>query len=225
MIRIISFSEVTSNAQPKSLSYPLAVMMLGIFVSLLGFGCTHDHKVDLKPETFVRISDIGKGEKLVIRVKDTRIQKAISKKKSDLKVTSDHAINTVNIYASSSVRDTVSDKVMECFERLGFNTSKYGNNSNRKVIVEISKLQLNYQRKVGLKIPEVHAQMETTLRVQARYGDQSFKKNYSTRMTKSHRMLTGKFKNERLINNSLSIAIQKMFDDPQLLQFLSPGKP
>jgi hypothetical protein len=38
-------------------------------------------------------------------------------------------------------------------------------------------------------------------------------------------MLTGKFKNERLVNNSLSMAIQKMFEDPQLLQFLSPGKP
>lgn len=94
------------------------------------------------------------------------------------------------------------------------------------IAVEISKLQLNYHNaKVGLKIPEVHAQMETTLRVQARHGNQFFKNTYSTRMTKSHHMLTGKFKNERLINNSLSLAIQKMFDDPALLQFLLPDKP
>jgi uncharacterized lipoprotein YajG len=161
----------------------------------------------------------------VIRVKDTRIQKAISKKKSDLKITSDRSIDTVNIYASSSVRDTVSDKIMAGFERMGFHPSKHGNNSSRMITVEISKLHMNYQRgRIGIKVPEVHAQMETILRIQARHGNRSFKKVYSTRMTKSHRMLTGQFKNERLVNNSLSMAIQKMFDDPELLQFLLPGK-
>ncbi len=199
--------------------------MLGVFVSLLGFGCTHDHKIDLNPEIFVRVSNIGKGERLVVRVKDTRSQRAISKKESNLKVTSDRAIDTVNIYASSSVRNTVLDKIMEGFQRMGFHPSKHGNNSSRVITVEISKLQLNYQEgKAGLKIPEVHARMETILRVQAIHGDQSFKSIYSTRMTKSHHMLTGKFKNERLVNNSLSMAIQKMFDDPELLRFLLPSK-
>jgi uncharacterized lipoprotein YajG len=197
--------------------------MLGVFVLLLGFGCTHDHKIDLNPEIFVRVSNIGKGERLVVRVKDTRSQKAISKKESNLKVISDRAIDTVNIYASSSVRDTVLEKVMGGFERMGFHPSKHGNRSNRMITVEISKLQLNWR--AGIKIPNVHAQMETILRVQASHRDQSFKNIYSTRMTKSHRMLTGKFKNARLVNNSLSMAIQKMFDDPELIQFLLPGKP
>ncbi len=152
-------------------------------------------------------------------------KKPFPKKKSGLNVTSDRAINTVNIYASSSVRDTVSDKIMEGFERMGFHPSKNGNPSSKIIAVDISKLQLNYQGgKAGIKIPEVHAQMETILRIQANQGNQSFKKTYGTRMTKSHRMLTGKFKNERLVNNSLSMAIQKMFDDPELLHFLSPGK-
>jgi len=107
---------------------------------------------------------------------------------------------------------------------MGFHPSKHGNHSSRMITVEISKLQLNYQSgKIGIKIPDVHALMETILRVQARHGDLSFKNIYSTRMTKSHRMLTGKFKNERLVNNSLSMAIQKMFDDPELLQFLLRG--
>jgi len=226
MTRIINFLETLSSAQQKSLSYPLMGAMLGIFVSLLGFGCTHDHKINLNPEIFVRVSNIGNGEKLVVRVKDTRSQKAISKKESNLKVTSDRAVNTVNIYASSSVRDTVLDKVMTGFARMGFHPSKHGDNSSQTITVEISKLQLKYQGgKVGIKIPEVHAQMETILRVQASHGNQSFKNIYSTRMTKSHRMFTGKFKNERMVNNSLSMAIQKMFDDPGLLQFLLPGKP
>lgn len=200
--------------------------MLGIFVAFLGFGCTHDHKIDLKPEIFVRVSNIGQGEKLVIQVKDIRSQNAISKKESGLKVKSGRAVNTVNIYASSDVRDAVSNKVMEGFERMGFRTSKHGNNTSRTITVKISKLQLNYQRgTAGIKIPEVHAQMETILHVQAKYGIQSFKNTYSNRMTKSHRMLTGKFKNERLVNNSLSKAIQKMFDDPRLLQILLPNNP
>jgi uncharacterized lipoprotein YajG len=224
MTKIINCPEVQGDAQPKILSCSSIGIVFGLFVSLFGFGCTHDHKIDLKPEVFVRVSNIGNGERLVIRVEDSRTQKAISKKKSDINVTSDRAINTVNIYASSSVRDTVSEKILEGFERMGFHTSKHGNNSSRLIIVDISKLQMNYQRKVGLKIPEVHAQMETILRIRASYKNQSYKKIYSTRMTKSHRMLTGKFKNERLINNSLSMAIQKVFDDPQLLQFLLPGK-
>jgi hypothetical protein len=226
MTRTINFPEVPSGIRQKDSSYPSMWTMLGLFVSLLGFGCTHDHKIDLNPEIFVRVSNIGKGERLVVRVKDTRSQRAISKKESNLKVTSDRAIDTVNIYASSSVRNTVLDKIMEGFQRMGFHPSKHSNHSSRVITVEISKLQLNYQSgKVGLKIAEVYAQMETILRVQASHGDQSFKNIYSTRMTKSHRMLTGKFKNERLVNNSLSMAIQKMFDDPELLRFLLPGKP
>ena len=226
MTRITHFPEVPRGAQQRSLSYPLIGTILGLFVSLSGFGCTHDHKIDLNPEIFVRVSNIGQGERLVVRVKDTRSQKAISKKETNLKVISDRAVDTVNIYASSSVRDTVSDKIMAGFERMGFHPSKYGNNSNRMITVEISKLQMNYHRGgVGIEIPEVHAQMETILRVQASHGNQSFRNIYSTRMTKSHRMLTGKFKNQRLVNNSLSMAIQKMFDDPELLQFLLPVKP
>jgi hypothetical protein len=115
---------------------------------------------------------------------------------------------------------------MEGYQRMGFHVSKHGTPSNTKVTVEISKLLLNYQRgRVGLKIPEVHAQMETVLKVKANRKKQIFEKIYSSRLTKSNRVLTGKFKNERLINNSLSMAIQKMFDDPQLLQFLLPIKP
>ena len=201
------------------------ILLLGMLTTLLTFGCAHDHKVNLNPEIFVRVSDRGNGERIIIRVLDTRAQKAISKKESDLKVTSEHSINTVNIYAASSVRDTVSEKIMEGFARMGFHPSKHGNSSDRKLSVEISKLQLNYQRGTdGLKIPKVNAQMETLLRVDARHNNQSFKKTYQSRMTKSHRILTGKFKNERLINNSLSMAMQYMFDDPELLQFLSPGR-
>jgi hypothetical protein len=52
-----------------------------------------------------------------------------------------------------------------------------------------------------------------------------FKNIYSSRLIKSHRMFTGKFKNVRLVNNSLSMAIQKMLDDPHLIQFLLAGRP
>jgi uncharacterized lipoprotein YajG len=189
-------------------------------------GCTHDHKIDLHPEIFVRVSNIGKGEQLTVRVRDIRSQKAISKKVSNLKLSSDRAVNTVNIYASSSVRDTILDKITEGFQRMGFHTVKPGRPTNRKLEVEIYRLQLNYKSgNLGAKIPEVHAQMETILRVRAAYGNQMFKNIYSSRLIKSHRMFTGKFKNERLVNNSLSLAIQKMFVDPNLIQFLLAGGP
>ena len=98
--------KVSNNPQHRSSFYPLVWIAVGILTLLSGFGCTHDHKVDLKPEIFVRVSNIGKGERLVVRVRDARSQKAISKKQSNFKVTPDRAIDTVNIYASSDVRDT-----------------------------------------------------------------------------------------------------------------------
>lgn len=218
--------EIYDSSRFRKSAYSLIWTIFGLFILFSGFGCSHDHKINLNPEVFVRVSNIGKSERLVVRVNDIRPQKAISKKKSDLKVTSDRSINTVTIYASSNVSDTVSEKIMEGFERMGFHPSKHGGNSSRTIIVEITKLHLNYQQgKIGIKIPEIHAVMETTLRVRARRGAQSFKNIYSTRMTRSNRILTGKFKNERLINNGLSIAIQKMFDDPELLQFLAPTTP
>ncbi|MCH7499406.1 MAG: hypothetical protein IH886_05270 [Nitrospinae bacterium] len=118
------------------------------------------------------------------------------------------------------------DKITEGFQRMGFHMVKPGRLTNRKLEVEIYRLQLNYKSgNLGVKIPEVHAQMETILRVRAAYGNQMFKNIYSSRLIKSHRMFTGKFKNERLVNNSLSLAIQKMFDDPDLIQFLLAGRP
>ena len=222
MIRTINFTECLGGTRFKRACYFLVWLVPGVLASLTGFGCTNEHKVNLNPEVFVRVSNLGKGERLVVRVNDIRLQKAISKKESNFKVSSGRAINTVNIYASSNVRDTVLDKVTEGFERMGFHPSKYGNPSSKKITVEISKLQMNYEReKIGLEIPEVHARMETILRVTASNRNESFKKIYRTRMTKSHRIFTGKFKNERLINNGLSLAIQKMFGDPELLQFLS----
>ncbi len=201
-------------------------LRITIFIPLLALGCTHDHKIDLHPEIFVRVSNIGKGEQLTVRVRDIRSQKAISKKVSNLKLSSDRAVNTVNIYASSSVRDTILDKITEGFQRMGFHTVKPGRLTNRKLEVEIYRLQLNYKSgNLGVKIPEVHAQMETILRVRAAYGNQMFKNIYSSRLIKSHRMFTGKFKNERLVNNSLSMAIQKMLNDPDLIQFLLAGRP
>ena len=113
MRKIYDFPKSSTLTNYKSLLYPLMWTVIGIYVLISGLGCTHDHKVNLKPEIFVRVSDIGKGERLVIRVKDVRSQKAISKKQSDLKVTSDRAIDTVNIYASSDVRDTVLEKVLD----------------------------------------------------------------------------------------------------------------
>jgi len=201
-------------------------LVLGISIPLLGLGCTHDHKIDLHPELFVHTSNLGEGQRLLVRVKDTRSQKAISKKESGFQVESGRALNTVNIYASSDVMDTVSDKIMEGFQRLGFHPVRHGNRPGRKIIVELFRLQLNYQiGEAGLKVPEIHAQMETVLRVRATRGSQSFKNIYRSRMIKSHRMLTGKFTNERLVNNSLSMALQKMFEDPKLLQFLAVNPP
>ena len=200
-------------------------MRIAIFIPLLTLGCTHDHKIDIHPEIFVRVSIIGKGERLAVQVRDIRAQKAISKKVSNLKLSSDHAVNTVNIYASSSVRDTILDKITEGFERMGFHTVKSGRPTNRKLEVEIYRIKLNYESgNLGAKIPEVHAQMETILRVRATYGNQKFKNIYKSQLSKSHRMFTGKFKNERLVNNSLSLAIQKIFDDPDLIQFLLTGR-
>jgi uncharacterized lipoprotein YajG len=201
-------------------------LVLGSLIPLTSIGCTHDHKIDLHPEILVRPSSIGEGKILVIQVRDTRSQNAISKKETGPRLKKDRALNTVNIYASSSVRDTVQDKIMEGFQRLGFRPIKHQRGSGPILQVDISRLQLKYQSgNLGAKIPEVHAQMKTILRVRATHGSRSFKNVYQSRMTKSHRMFTGKFTNERLVNNSLSLALQHMFEDAKLVQFLASGLP
>ncbi len=200
----------------------LGCLILGTLSPLTSIGCTHDHKIDLHPEIFVRPSSIGAGKTLVIQVRDTRSQNAISKKETGPRLNKGQALNTVNIYASSSVRDTVQDKIMEGFQRMGFRPVKYNRSSSPTLWVDIFRLRLKYQSgNIGVKIPEVHAQMETILRVRAVHGSRSFKNVYQSRMIKSHRIFTGKFKNERLVNNSLSLALQHMFEDPKLVQFLA----
>ncbi len=193
-------------------------------IMALILACTHDHKVDIRPHVFVKPSQLGKNSILAIQVIDTRPQGAIYKSQSGLKGKK-RSFQTINIYPGSSVKDAVYDKVEEGFQKMGFRITRQSTKANKKIRVDLAKLQLNYKSEnLSLKLPTIFAQLTVLLKVTAKNQKYFFKNKYTTIKNKSQKALSGKFMNEQFINDGLSFTLKKMFEDPKLIQFLTQEK-
>ena len=196
---------------------------LALVLWVLG-ACAHDHRVKIDPELYVRESNVGHGLPVRVQVVDRRSHRAIYKKTSGPHLPlAGRPLNQVSIYPGTPVDDPVKEAIQTGLARLGFKPVEGERSYQRVLRVEIRLLRLFYQfENPRLKIPEKNVRLRTALDVIAQSPRQTFKRRYETQMDKSQNLLTGEFKNQQFINNGLSLTLQKMFEDPELLDFLSP---
>ncbi len=198
---------------------PLVKVLLAIIcVSGLGSCANTQHKISVEPELYVKQADFGKGKQVTLKVVDKRSQFAIFKRKAAPKSGLRSAFHTVTIVPRSSIADPIFAKVENGLRQLGFRPAR-GATTKRKLLLEVLQWRMKSQHQVSAG--KVHAKVDTAIRVTAKNGEKQFKKIYKSSMKKSTRMLVGKFKNENFVNNGLSLALQKIFEDKKLLVFLA----
>lgn len=197
--------------------------LLKIAVTLLaaaGLGaCANtQHKISVEPELYVKQADFGGGKRISLKVVDKRSQFAVFSRKAAPKFILDSSLQTVTIVPRSSIGAPIYEKVRDALRQLGFRPTP-GGKSPRRLLLEVVQWKLTYQHHVTEAA--VHGRIKTAIRVTAGNGGKRFKNIYRTSMEKSGRMIVGKFKNEVFVNNGLSLALQKIFEDKRLLIFLA----
>ncbi len=176
------------------------------------------HKISIEPELYVRQSNIGGGKKISLKVVDKRSQFAVFRRKAAPKSGLRSSLHTVTIVPRSSISDPISRKVRDGLRQSGFRPVP-GANAGRRLLLEIVQWKLSYKHHISEAA--VHGRIKTAIRVTARNGEKQFKNIYKSSMEKAGRMIVGKFKNELFVNNGLSLALQKIFEDKKLLIFLA----
>ncbi len=195
-----------------------SLLCLGILAA-----CTHDHRVNIDPELYVRTQNFGQGERVGLKVIDRRQKSAIYEKEAGPTAALVGSLNKVNIYPRGAVDDPIEDQVKKALTTLGFVPVNEKQPADRKMEIQVLHLRMIYNfEDPKLKIPEKKVRLKAALGVVARKGEEKYKKLYQTQLDKSQNLLTGEFKNEQFINNGISMTLQKIFEDQALLLFLSP---
>ena len=203
--------------QAKAIKF-VKVSLALLCVTGLAACANTQHKISIEPELYVKQTDFGKGKQITLKVIDKRSQFAIFRRKAAPKSGLRSSLHTVTIVPRSSIADPIFAKVENGLRHLGFRPAR-GAMTKRKLLLEIVQWRMKDQHQVTAG--KVHAKVDTAIRVTARNGGKQFKKIYKSSMKKSTRMLVGKFKNEKFVNNGLSLALQKIFEDKRLFVFLT----
>lgn len=185
--------------------------------------CTQEHRVRIDPELYVRPQPMGQGQRVSLKVSDRRKKSAIYNEEMGPKAAVVGSLNKVNVYPKGAVDDPVEDQIKKALTTLGFVPVNEKQNADTRMEVQILQLRMLYSYEdPKIKIPEKKVRLKAALGVIAQKGDQKFKKLYQTQLDKSQNLVTGEVKNEQFINNGLSVTLQKIFEDPAFLIFLSP---
>ncbi|MFQ5481286.1 MAG: YajG family lipoprotein [Nitrospinaceae bacterium] len=203
----------------------LPILMRVIFAGFIlaaAWGCSHDHRVRIEPELYVRPSTAGQQLPVAVRVVDARPRRAIYEKEAGPRTKIIGSLNKVNIYPGTPVDDPIREKVEQGLSTLGFQPVRGDKKGPRWLRIEVLQLRMiSHFQKPKLKIPARHVRLRIALRVNAQTAAGTYRKIYRTQLDKSSKVLTGGFKNEQFINNGLSLTLQKIFEDASLIAFLS----
>jgi len=176
------------------------------------------HTIFIEPELYIKPVNLGKGNKVNLKVVDGRPQFAVFNRKTAPKLGFGGSLNTVTIVPDSNISDPIYSEVHDGLRQLGFRPAR-GVKLERSLVINVVQLKMNYRHHVSEA--RVHARLKTAIRIIAKNGKKKYKNIYKSNMEKSSRILVGKFKNEQFVNNGLSLALQKMFEDKKLWFFLS----
>ncbi len=194
-----------------------------LILLVLFSACGTEHRIRVEPELYLRQNDMGQGTRVSVRVIDKRAQRAIFEKTPGLDTRLIGSLGKVNIYPKGAVDDPIEEQVKRGLSTLGFQPVESSQPASRRLEVHILHLRmLTSFEDPKLNIPKKKVRLRVALGVRGEKPGKKFKKLYQTYQDKSQNLLTGEFKNEQFINNTISLTLQKMFEDPALHVFLSP---
>lgn len=174
---------------------------------LLGACALSPQQVTINPTLESGKSNIGEGRTLSVEVVDAREQPAIGSRGGMYKDTS-------LITPANDLADAIRDASARKFREMGFVVqAAKGASADITIFVD----ELSYRdpdSSVGFEV-----ELESILRVVAKQNGDTYTGRYQVKNKKTYATVSGRDRNEEMINETLSGALQRLFNDPKLLAF------
>lgn len=183
-----------------------------VFLSLLALLVTacalSPQQVTIKPTLEQSNGNIGEGRTLFIEVVDARESNAIGSRGGMYKSTS-------LITLANDLPTAIRDAATRQFREMGFVVQAApGASADIRIFVD----KLSYSdpdtSAVGFDVA-----LESVLRVEAKQNGDKYGGRYQVKTNKTYATVPGRDRNEEMINEALSGALQRLFNDPKLLAF------
>lgn len=176
------------------------------FAAVLALGCTvKPQNIRLDPKVQTAPSSVGKGAKVWLEVKDVRPKKTLGVV-GDLK----------GSYAHVSVEDDFSSQMYQsisgALSRMGFDVSPTPVSEARSLVVEVRDIE--YQAvKEGLTYD---TETKVAIGALAKSAEATYERLYTAGARKSSPIQPSASDNDRIVNETVSGALQEMLNDDRL---------
>lgn len=176
------------------------------------------HTIFIEPELYIKPVNLGKGNKVNLKVVDRRSQFALFDKDKAHMLGFGGSMNKDTIVPKSGISGPIAAEVSAGLQQLGFRPTR-GVKLARSLVVNVNQLKIKYQNYVVEG--KAHTRLKTTIKVFARNGKKKYINTYRFTLGKSRSPLFGKIEYEQFVNKGLSLALKRIFEDKKLWFFLS----
>ncbi|WP_372749724.1 YajG family lipoprotein [Litorivivens sp.] len=175
---------------------------------LLGACALSPQQVTINPTLEPSKSNIGEGRTLYLEVVDNRGKEAIGSRGGLYKDTS-------LITPANDLADAILAASTRKFREMGFVVQTMPlASADIRIVVDTLSYRDPEKSSVGFEV-----ELESLLRVEATQNGDSYTGRYQVKNTKTYATVPGRDRNEEMINETLSAALQRLFSDPKLLAF------
>lgn len=173
-------------------------------------GCALSPQViDVKPVADVEATNIGRNQPVQVLAVDSRDQDAFGTRGGVYK-------DTALVRPANDVKDAIEDAVRKGLQTQGFNAFNPGDDATR---LEVRLEQLDYVPEEGSVINQVT--LTLTLLAEASRGDVIHTGTYKSSVKHDLPLTPSADRNQKMVNDILSGAINRLLKDPEMQAFLA----
>lgn len=185
-----------------------AALLLTLSAAFAGCALS-PQSIEIKPAANVQTTNIGQNQPVQVMAVDSRDQLAFGTRGGVYKETS-------LVQPANDVKAAVEEAVRQGLQQQGFNAFNPGENATR---LEVRLEQLDYVPEEGSVINQVT--LTLTLLAEASRGDVIHTGTYKSSVEHDLPLTPSASRNQQMVNDILSGAINRLLKDPEMLSFLA----
>ncbi len=185
-----------------------AVLVLALSATFAGCALS-PQMIDVKPVADVEATNVGQNQPVQVLAVDSRDQEAFGTRGGVYK-------NTALVRPANDVKSAIEDAIRKGLQTQGFNAFNPGENATR---LEVRLEQLDYVPEEGSVVNEVT--LTLTLLAEASRGDVLHTGTYKSSVVHDLPLTPSANRNQQMVNDILSGAINRLLKDPEMLAFLA----
>lgn len=185
-----------------------AVLVLALSATFAGCALS-PQMIDVKPVADVEATNVGQNQPVQVLAVDSRDQEAFGTRGGVYK-------NTALVRPANDVKSAIEDAIRKGLQTQDFNAFNPGEDATR---LEVRLEQLDYVPEEGSVVNEVT--LTLTLLAEASRGDVLHTGTYKSSVVHDLPLTPSANRNQQMVNDILSGAINRLLKDPEMLAFLA----